>query len=432
MGDGSIGVVTVAGTDTNGNASTLIANADLGVSANEGGSSNGTLNINTGGLVTVEGTTTIGENGVVNLGGGRFEFGTISAEDLDRISGVSGSLAGSVGPTLTGVNDIADLDDVSLRTLGGSAFDRTLFPNLAVAVDTSEVNSGGNSGLLFGVGASLFGLTNNFNGEVEVITGERMIFAGAGSSNTGQITLAGGQVQFTQGFTNRSTGLVVGDGGLRADDGMINDGTMAFSATARVIGDVTNNTTGLITSSGGTTTFFDDVTNNGEIRTNAGSFTVYFGSYSGNGDTGTGTVIMEGDLKPGFSPGLTSFGGDLTFGNSASLLIELAGLIPGFEYDQITVVDDLILNGRLDVSLLGGFTPSLNQVYDILTVGGDRTGQFDGLGEGELVGNFGGTDLFITYAAGDGNDVALFSPIPEPTTLALLGLGGLIGLSRRR
>ena len=57
----------------------------------------------------------------------------------------------------------------------------------------------------------------------------------------------------------------------------------------------------------------------------------------------------------------------------------------------------------------------------------------DELGEGDLVGNFGGVDLFITYAGGDGNDATLFT-VPEPTMALtwsmLIGLG--IMVRRRR
>jgi hypothetical protein len=47
-------------------------------------------------------------------------------------------------------------------------------------------------------------------------------------------------------------------------------------------------------------------------------------------------------------------------------------------------------------------------LFEILDIAGTRTGEFVGLGEGARVGNF-GTNLFITYAAGDGNDVALYT-----------------------
>lgn len=38
---------------------------------------------------------------------------------------------------------------------------------------------------------------------------------------------------------------------------------------------------------------------------------------------------------------------------------------------------------------------------------------FDNLTQDALVGNFGGINLYIDYAAGDGNDLALYTAIPE-------------------
>jgi len=50
-----------------------------------------------------------------------------------------------------------------------------------------------------------------------------------------------------------------------------------------------------------------------------------------------------------------------------------------------------------------------------------------------LVGNFNGVDLFITYGAGDGNDVAFISAVPEPNSaLVLVSLLLFAGLKRRR
>jgi len=54
------------------------------------------------------------------------------------------------------------------------------------------------------------------------------------------------------------------------------------------------------------------------------------------------------------------------------------------------------------------------------------TGQYDDLGEGDLVGNFGGEDLFITYNGSNGNDVTLFT-VPEPTMALTWSM--LIGLA---
>ena len=59
------------------------------------------------------------------------------------------------------------------------------------------------------------------------------------------------------------------------------------------------------------------------------------------------------------------------------------------------------------------------------------TGTFTGLDEGGVVDSFGDMDLFITCAACNGNDVALYS-VPEPSTLILLAAGLPVLLKRRR
>jgi hypothetical protein len=95
--------------------------------------------------------------------------------------------------------------------------------------------------------------------------------------------------------------------------------------------------------------------------------------------------------------------------SSDSLLdVDLGGLVAGDQFDQLAIAGNAALNGILSVSLVGGFTLSKGQSFEILDIGGVRSGTFTNLLEGALVGNF-GKDLFITYAAGDGNDVALFT-----------------------
>ena len=82
------------------------------------------------------------------------------------------------------------------------------------------------------------------------------------------------------------------------------------------------------------------------------------------------------------------------------------------QFDQLLVANNAALGGELDVSLIIPFALSPQQSFEIIDVGGSLTGTFSGLAEGGFVGNYGGTNLLITYLGGDGNDVTLLSAMP--------------------
>ncbi len=411
---------TASGTATvTGDNSRWLVSDALGV----GGDGSAALEILNGGRVSVGtgGSTSIGSRGVVRISGqdSRFEFGQTTLAEFNRISGSGGSLAGvmeNVGYT------------------AASTFTTSISPY--VNVDDVRVV---NSGTLYGNGSIRFGLNNTASGEVETSAGERMRFAGSGNTNAGEINNFGGQVRFVQGLYNDYGGIVTGRGQFIADGGWNNNGVMAFSAgITDVLGDVVNQEGAMIVTTGNaTTTFHDDVVNGvaGEIRTSLGSSTVFLGALSGSGNfTGLGTVFMEGDLRPGNSPGSMSFGGDLVLSESASLLVELGGLNP-VDFDQLFVDGDLFLgDSQLDVALWDGFALSSGMQFLIADVNGGLFGQFSGLGEGSLVGNFSGTDLFITYNGFGGNEgVGLYtSAVPEPSALALIGVASVFGMAYRR
>jgi len=54
--------------------------------------------------------------------------------------------------------------------------------------------------------------------------------------------------------------------------------------------------------------------------------------------------------------------------------------------------------------------------------------------EGEKIGDFGDQQLFISYAAGDGNDIGLYtlSAVPEPNSMVIIVLAGITALFCRR
>jgi len=243
---------------------------------------------------------------------------------------------------------------------------------LDLAADmTVNVNLGiTNQGLVTGDGQVGGTFANAVGGELRASSGKSLRLTGTGNTNAGQIKLFGGELEFTEDLTNNAGAFVSGNGTLIAGGGLVNQGTMNFSGAANLVGDVTNTGTGVIISSGGgPTTFYDDVVNNGEIRTSTNGFTVFFGDVSGGGSfTGTGTVNFEGDLSPGNSPATVSFAGDVVLGAEAVLSIELGGTTLG-TFDQVLVTGDLVLDGLLDVSILPDFTPAAGQSFDILNWG---------------------------------------------------------------
>ncbi|MEQ1904132.1 MAG: PEP-CTERM sorting domain-containing protein [Pirellulaceae bacterium] len=426
---GSTGTVTVTGAGSKWAMSGLL---NIGVPGT------GTLNVNDGGLVTVGTTTSIGTNGAVTMGGGRFEFGTTSLASFGRIGGTSGSLAGTVNHA--GYTNVA-----SLIGLQNPSLDMT---------DVNLVNSGG----FYGNAVLGTSLTNTSSGEVETDGNERMRFAGSGT-NAGKINIFGGQVRFAGNFVNEAggevknfdhsfianhvrneyDGFIWGRGQFVANTGWYNAGVMAFSdGSTDIVGDVYNSEGATIVTSGnGTTTFYDDFyqENAGTVRTSAGSSTVFFGEVSGAGSfVGEGTVFLEGDLRPGNSPGTMSFGGDLVLSSSASTMIELGGLGLA-DFDRLLIGGDLFLgDSSLNVFLWDSFVLGSNMQFLFADVDGDLFGQFNGLSEGSLVGNFGGTDLFITYEGFGGNQgIGLFTAaVPEPSSVALISLLGCSIAYRRR
>jgi hypothetical protein len=146
---------------------------------------------------------------------------------------------------------------------------------------------------------------------------------------------------------------------------------MSFSSgNTDIYGDVTNLSGGRIVTSGGAagvTTFFDDVLHNGtEIRTSAGSGTVFFGSLSGSGPfTGPGTVYVEGDMRPGNSPAVMSFGGDLALSSTSHLFFEIGGEQRGGGYDAALISGSFIMGGILEIVAIPGFAFASGMEFDL-------------------------------------------------------------------
>ncbi|MEO5341560.1 MAG: hypothetical protein H7837_13770 [Magnetococcus sp. MYC-9] len=123
-----------------------------------------------------------------------------------------------------------------------------------------------------------------------------------------------------------------------------------------------------------------------------------------------GDVFNAGLVSPGNSPGIQSIVGDFTQSQAGELLIQIGGTTPGpgspnvdSGYDQLQISGTANLDGRLTVSLLGGFQPQAGQIFDIMTYG-TTSGHF--AAASGLFG-FGDGSLYFDVVQRDSNHLSL-------------------------
>jgi autotransporter-associated beta strand protein len=422
----------------------------LGEAGKRGGNG-GTLIVDGGTVDIIE----AGNTAMISLLGERGGDATFTG-----LSGKGGTLELTGGAVMSlDAMAVVELHGVSSSNRKGSRGGQLLINNGSLILDAGSVNLYGGDG-----GPGLFG-----SPMIGGAGGDLLITNGSVTANGGSISLLGG------------AGSI---GGIDGDNGTLDVSNGSVTVSGGSITGVGNATI----NAAGTFNLTDGLLRAETIdHTNGGTFSFSGGTLAVDAFLGD-LVQIGGTLAAGDSPGTTVVIGD--YGLLTGILdVELGGLVQGDQYDFYDVQGTVILaDATLDVSLFDSFALGANQQFDFLNVAGSLVGTFNGLGEGALVNNFGGVDLFITYAGGDGNDVALFteglpgdfdfdndvdgfdflewqrgfgstydsddladwkanygmavSPVvaagttavPEPSSLAMLCLGGLLGLrcSRRR
>ena len=90
-------------------------------------------------------------------------------------------------------------------------------------------------------------------------------------------------------------------------------------------------------------------------------------------------VLLEnrGDLVVGASPGLVQ-GTDFQQSSSGSLEIEIMGLALN-QFDRLNLTQSAVIAGELDLSLLGGFAPTLGNTFNFLGATFGASGAFDNI-----------------------------------------------------
>ncbi len=169
-----------------------------------------------------------------------------------------------------------------------------------------------------------------------------------------------------------------------------------------------------------------DVRNDGTVQALEGTLHLS-GEVSGNG-VFSGDFHFSGTTRPGTSPGLLMFEGDLSFSDEHVLEMEIAGLLRGGNYDALDITGSFTAGGLLVVTFLNGFQPELGDSFFFLNVGGTIYGQFGEVVLPALENPAARWDTSNLYTTG----VVIVVPEPQANTLLIFGLVSAAVLWGRR
>jgi hypothetical protein len=331
----------------------------------------GTITVDAGGTASLEAYTTLDQN-VVNQGTLNVSVGTNDIGNSIYMGGSTGNIS------------IDNQAGATMNIAGGVDFDTDPGANGPQTIQNEGMivfqGSSGNPTALF---------------DISLV-------------NTGNVQLQSGEVdlynlQYQSSITNTGS-FGIGAGatlGLNGCD-IANSGTFAIAGSV-IYG-------GSYTQSGGSTIL------EGAYVDGQGGLTVEIdgGTLTGSG-TINGSLVNAAEVDPGGSgaSGTITVGYNYTQTSTGVLNIDLGGLTPGTQFDQLVIGGQAQLDGTLNVSLIDGFTTNPGDSFTILTnVEGIPSGDF-ATENGLDLGN--GETLDPVYAT---------DPDTLTTTLSLLAVGG--------
>ena len=418
------------------NEGTLVIDNSTGSARNFGA---GDIEINNG--ATLQTTSTGGEQ--TRLQSRTITFGSSGGNTID-IGGPNTRVGGTTFVTTGG----------STNFITGAAIDISTSAIYNVSDGTDDVDLQVSSII------QRSGITKNGNGTLS-LTNTNNLQSNAININAGTLEIAGAGKLINGG--NDYSGNINNDGIFKYNTSASQSFASIISGTGAIEKDNTSTLTltGANSYSGNTTINNGTLIINGNQGSATGSMTINVsGTLGGSGTIGASLLTVNGVIAPGNSPGTLATGSQL-WNDGGSYLWEInasndaggtIGTDPGWDWLDIT--------GTLDLSLLstGGFTIDI----DSLTSGniaGDAVG-FDTWTKGNP-GDVDYSFIIATASAGitgfdadnftldssgfsnapswdwqivlSGSDLVLEAyAVPEPSSTALLGLGGLALMLRRK
>ena len=326
----------------------------------------------------------IGDGATVIVNGGLDESGTtpfvLTKSGAGTLQLSNNRLAGTIvtGGTLRFVSDFA---------LGETGADITMSDGttLATTFNAGSITTDAGRRLILESGEIVFGSTGSnttvaWDGTLQgagALTKQGMgalrLRGTAANTNPGLTTVAGGTLQLekTPGVNAVGADILVDGGTLvfAADDQLnesavvtLESGEIDFGATSQSFHTLAVGSSESLGLSAGSQLNLDVVD-----ASSGGTFTIGGGStLSVDLVLGTLRNSPNGTLAPGDSAGTTHITGK--YQNNGTLAIELGGLSPGTEHDQVIVDGTVVLSAAsaLDVTLIDGFVPSPGDEFNLL------------------------------------------------------------------
>lgn len=451
-----------------------------------GGSAGGNVTLGSANLVTGVNNLSTAYDGVISGSGGLVKVGT-GTQTLSRTSTFTGPLSvqngavstpsvanaglnsplgagnslilgapGTLGTlTFTSPDDGATNRTIALGGNGG-AF------SVTNALSTLNLDGaiGGAGGLTkLGPGSLFVSGTPTYTGATLVSSGKLTVNGGLDVPGGG-VTVASGAIFETRNTVNRSisgAGTIVATGGLfignaSSTSGFAFDGTFDVGTSQVVLNDANDAQLGTSTTlaAGGRLNSFNGITlaSGRTVTTSATGSASIAGNFVNNG-------TVTGPISPGQAltlnnnvSGIGNYGGNVRFaanfspGNNGpaavmlnsfsltdttTLSLEIGPPIPGPgpQYDRLNFTGVGLLDGVLNVTLIGAFQPGEGSMF-LLIDGGTLSGGFDGM-------NLPGLAPGLAWSYVQTADAAILVVVPEPSAAIVVLFGAvLLGIRRRR
>jgi hypothetical protein len=160
----------------------------------------------------------------------------------------------------------------------------------------------------------------------------------------------------------------------------VNSGTLTIGSLQALIvegGDFANAGTVTLGNFGGVVVTGNYIQTAGATQLASGLLTANLVDLEGGVLSGTGvinaSVLNNAELDVGQhnSPGILTIVGDYTQTPGGVLVIEIGGVNPGTDFDQLNITGQAMLDGTLRVNLINGFQPNSGASFTIITFGSE-------------------------------------------------------------